>query len=225
MSSAAWFSLSGLAALAHAPPQLLEPSLLLRPTFSREQLAFQLQKMLCVEDELRHAHSSVDTTANVISWKMQEVQLGQEWMATLAVGEEGWRAGLDWLRQQLRESCEAREIIKLTVSRALQQAQHHLDAVHAVFALPEVERTTDLLPELIGIVGEFLSIDTIPSRYVSIHALPKASQPSATGTASDLEFSSVSPPFSSIFPKLEAEDGSNLEDEAKEDDESESKDE
>jgi len=52
-----------------------------------------------------------------------------------------------------------------------------LDAVHAVFALPEVERTTDLLPEIIGIVGAFLSANAKPAEYVSIHALLKQATP------------------------------------------------
>jgi hypothetical protein len=49
-----------------------------------------------------------------------------------------------------------------------------LRAAHdAAFALPEVERATDLLPELVGLIGQFLSENSRPSDYVSIHALPK----------------------------------------------------
>jgi hypothetical protein len=55
-----------------------------------------------------------------------------------------------------------------------QHAQRILDELHAGFALPEVERATDLLPELVGLIGEFLSIDSHLAEYVSIHALPKA---------------------------------------------------
>jgi hypothetical protein len=55
-----------------------------------------------------------------------------------------------------------------------QQAERVLDELHAAFALPEVEYITDLLPELVGIIGEFLSTDSRPAEYVSIHALPKA---------------------------------------------------
>ena len=51
--------------------------------------------------------------------------------------------------------------------------QGQLDAVHAVFALPEVKRATDLLPELVGIIEEFLSPHFYASEYVSIHAQPK----------------------------------------------------
>ena len=41
---------------------------------------------------------------------------------------------------------------------------------HPAFALPEVERATDLLPELIDIVGQFLSAEMKPGQDTSIHA-------------------------------------------------------
>jgi hypothetical protein len=76
----------------------------------------------------------------------------------------------------------------------MQAAQNLLDAVHAVFALPEVERTTDLLPELVGIVGEFLSTDAKPAEYVSIYALPKVSQSCVTAANGDSSSGSSSTP-------------------------------
>jgi hypothetical protein len=56
------------------------------------------------------------------------------------------------------------------------EGQRILDELHAAFALPEVERATELLPELVGLIGEFLSADSHLTKYVSIHALPNATQ-------------------------------------------------
>jgi hypothetical protein len=63
---------------------------------------------------------------------------------------------------------------EIALQKHEQQAQRSLDELHTAFALPELERATGLLPELVGIIGEFLSADSRPAEYVSIHALPKA---------------------------------------------------
>jgi hypothetical protein len=120
-----------------------------------------------------------DTVQMTLTTGTELVQAIQQTMALLPVGGEGWRAGLDELRGVLTQQREMQDGIQQDADVAFKGAQDHLDAVHAVFALPEVERTTDLPPELIGLIGEFLSADANPADYVSIYALPQLSEPSA----------------------------------------------
>jgi hypothetical protein len=105
----------------------------------------------------------------------EQAQWMQEWMAALPTGEGEWIDELHQLRLMLAEQRERKDELTRGISCAEGWMQRLVDAVHTVFALPEVERTTDLLPELIGLIGEFLSIDANPAEYVSIHALPKPS--------------------------------------------------
>jgi len=79
--------------------------------------------------------------------------------------------------QHLRQSYQA----LLNAARADQrqhdeEGQRILEELHAAFALPEVERATELLPEIVGLVGQFLSANSRPDKYVSIHALANATQ-------------------------------------------------
>jgi hypothetical protein len=59
-----------------------------------------------------------------------------------------------------------------------------IDHLHATFALPDVERATDLLPELVDIVGQFLSADMKPGQYTSIHAQAHAVSSSSSSSSS-----------------------------------------
>jgi hypothetical protein len=87
--------------------------------------------------------------------------------------------------------------------------EDQLDAVHAVFALPEVERATGLLPELVGLIGSFLTERYSPVAYRSIYAhtakalelhLPHASSSEeedatvGSGSAAAAPAPSLSPP-------------------------------
>jgi hypothetical protein len=99
----------------------------------------------------------------------------QQWMAVLPVGEEDWLFGLQSMRRVLTTARRITTVIRNKIVEDVQEAQDLLGAAHAVFALPEVERATDLLPELVGLVGEFLA-PLHQSGYVSIHALPKQLQ-------------------------------------------------
>jgi hypothetical protein len=80
------------------------------------------------------------------------------------------------MRAELSRPRELKPRLQRSRIAANKAMRSQLDAVHAVFALPEVERAADLPPELVGLIGAFLSANAKPADYVSIHALPKVSQ-------------------------------------------------
>jgi putative hemolysin len=154
---------------AHAQEQL--------PEFVERAASLQQLAALCLymkaQAMLSRTHLNLES-AHIRMRPLAEntFRLQQE-MATLPVGGDEWLSGLRMLRLVLAQQRQIQDELQQDADDAMHAAQNLLDAVHAVFALPKVERTTDLLPELVGIVGEFLSTATKAKEYVSIHALPR----------------------------------------------------
>jgi hypothetical protein len=208
MASARSVSLAPLEELANAPLQL--PSFV-QHAASAQQRAGLPQFLDAEADMVQKLLHIITAAQRAFTVTVQQMEEAQEMMNQAPIGGEEWLLGLEMLRDGLAIQGGIRYMLQLQADGAGECMQGYLDFVHAVFALPEVERTTDLLPELVGIVGEFLSIDAKPSDYVSIHALPKLSQ---AGSAS----SDGGSMFSLPFPARELEaDGSNPADEAKKD--------
>jgi hypothetical protein len=159
-----------------------------------------LSAVLSLDPFLLHESIEIelDTIAICNLWK--GAMLFTEWMNGGPTNREQWIGGARQLlegRGMLHSHKTKCRALRDHVARLWQVA---CDDVHAVFVLPEVERLTDLLPELVGIIGEFLSECTNPAEYVSIHALPKQSQPSATGGAGG---SGSSSPFPAGQPEAD----------------------
>jgi hypothetical protein len=74
------------------------------------------------------------------------------------------------LGELLRRHQDARNKGQQQLLRHEEEGQRILDHLFATFALPDVERATDLLPEIVALIGQFLAADSQPSEYISIHA-------------------------------------------------------
>jgi hypothetical protein len=76
------------------------------------------------------------------------------------------------LVELLRRHQDARDKGQQQLPLHDEESQRILDHLFATFALPDVERATDLLPGIVALIGQFLGADCQPSEYGSVHAQP-----------------------------------------------------
>jgi hypothetical protein len=206
MASAASSWSSTLEELQHAPLQLPE---FVNRAASPQQLVL-LAEVVNVERSILRSFLALLEGENDFFSLLAQASNTQEVMAALPVAAPELLLRLQLMRQVRDMMRRHRNKLQQDGARAFQFTQAMLGDVHTVFALPEVERTTDLLPELVGLIGNFFSPGDESALYVSIYALPKPSQRSATGVAVDS--------FSSTFPARELQAaGSGPAEETKED--------
>jgi hypothetical protein len=108
-------------------------------------------------------------------------EMAQERRGSSAFPFDVWQ-DVQTMAEECAESKKWKTRLEERFNRLVPKTRGVIDQLqcHSTFALPDVERVTDLLPELIDIVGQFLSADMKPGQYTSIHTQTAAAASSAS---------------------------------------------